>query len=165
MPNIASFCANSKAAIAAQAFDVHYQPVVAAAGGGMIGVEALLRWTHPTRGAIAPSVFIPLAEQNGLMPQLGEFVLRRALADAARWPNLFVAVNLSPVQIRDRMLVDLVERHHARKPASTPSRVVLEVTEGVLIDDPQTRRRRGSKRCARLASASRSTISAPAIRA
>ena len=75
-------------------------------------VEALLRWTHPSRGPIAPSVFIPLAEQAGLMSQLGEIVLRRALTDAARWPNLSVAVNLSPLQIRDRWIVDLVAVRH-----------------------------------------------------
>jgi diguanylate cyclase (GGDEF)-like protein len=125
-----------EAAIAARALEVHYQPVVAAAGGGIVAVEALARWTHPTRGAIAPSVFIPLAEQSGLMLQLGEFVLRRALADGARWPNLSIAVNLSPLQIRDRRLVDLVGAVMAET-GIAPSRVVLEVTEGVLIEDPQ----------------------------
>jgi diguanylate cyclase (GGDEF)-like protein len=125
-----------EAALFAGGLDVHYQPVVAAAGGGVIGVEALLRWTHPSRGAIAPSVFIPLAEQSGLMPQLGEFVLRRALADATRWPNFSIAVNLSPIQIRDRKLIDLVGAVIAEN-AIAPSRVVFEVTEGVLIDDPQ----------------------------
>jgi EAL domain-containing protein (putative c-di-GMP-specific phosphodiesterase class I) len=124
-----------KAAVAAQAFDLHYQPVVAADGSGIRGVEALLRWTHPARGAIAPSLFIPLAEENGLMPALGAFVLRRALADAARWPSLFIAVNLSPVQMRDRGLVDLVAAIVAEQ-AIAPGRVVLEVTEGVLIDNP-----------------------------
>ena len=125
-----------QSAIALQTFDVEYQPVVAAEGGAIIGVEALLRWTHPTRGPVAPSVFIPLAEQSGLMSQLGEIVLRRALSDGARWPGLSVAVNLSPVQIRDRWLVDLVRKVMAETGIS-PSRVVLEVTEGVLIDNPQ----------------------------
>jgi diguanylate cyclase (GGDEF)-like protein len=125
-----------EAAISARALEVHYQPVVAAAGGGIVAVEALARWTHPTRGAIAPSVFIPLAEQSGMMLQLGEFVLRRALADGARWPNLSIAVNLSPLQIRDRRLVDLVGAVMAET-GIAPSRVVLEVTEGVLIEDPQ----------------------------
>jgi diguanylate cyclase (GGDEF)-like protein len=125
-----------QSAVSLRAFDIHYQPVVAADGGAMIGVEALLRWTHPTRGDIAPSVFIPLAEQSGLMSQLGEIVLRRALSDGARWPNLSVAVNLSPVQIRDRWLVDLVAAIIAET-GIEPSRVVLEVTEGVLIDNPQ----------------------------
>jgi EAL domain-containing protein (putative c-di-GMP-specific phosphodiesterase class I) len=111
-------------------------PIVAADGGAMVGVEALLRWTHPTRGPITPSVFIPLAEQSGLMSQLGEIVLRRALSDGGRWPTLSVAVNLSPLQIRDRWLVDLVANIMAETGIDA-SRVVLEVTEGVLIDNPQ----------------------------
>jgi diguanylate cyclase (GGDEF)-like protein len=122
-------------AITAGGLEVHYQPVVAAAGGGIVAVEALARWTHPSRGAIAPSVFIPLAEQSGLMSGLGEFVLRRALADGARWPNLSIAVNLSPLQIRDPKLVDLVAAMMAET-GIAPSRVMLEVTEGVLIEDP-----------------------------
>jgi diguanylate cyclase (GGDEF)-like protein len=125
-----------QSAIALQAFDVEYQPIVAAEGGAMIGVEALLRWAHPTRGLISPSVFIPLAEQSGLMSQLGEIILRRALSDGARWPTLSVAVNLSPLQIRDRWLIDLVAAIIAETRISA-SRVVLEVTEGVLIDNPQ----------------------------
>jgi diguanylate cyclase (GGDEF)-like protein len=125
-----------QSAISLQTFDVHYQPIVAADGGGIVGVEALLRWNHPSRGAIPPSVFIPLAEQSGLMSQLGEIVLRRALADAARWPALSVAINLSPVQIRDRWLVDLVSVAMADTGIAS-SRVVLEVTEGILIDNPQ----------------------------
>jgi diguanylate cyclase (GGDEF)-like protein len=129
-----------EAAITARALEVHYQPIVAAAGAGMIGVEALCRWNHPTRGPIAPSVFIPLAEQSGLMPQLGEFVLRRALMDGARWPNLTVAVNLSPLQIRDPNLVELIAAL-MRECAIVPSRVILEVTESVLIEDPQAKQR------------------------
>jgi len=125
-----------QSAIALQAFDVEYQPIVSAEGGAIIGVEALLRWTHPTRGAIPPSVFIPLAEQSGLMSQLGEIVLRRALSDGARWPSLSVAVNLSPLQIRDRWLVDLVGAIMAETGIAS-SRVVLEVTESIMIDNPQ----------------------------
>jgi diguanylate cyclase (GGDEF)-like protein len=136
-----------EAAIADQAFEVHYQPVVAAAGGAIIGVEALLRWSHPTRGAIVPSVFIPLAEQSGLMIQLGEIVLRRAMADASRWPGLFVAINLSPVQIRDRGFLELVGGVMAET-GIAPSRVVFEVTEGVLIDDPQETQLRLEALCA-----------------
>src|SRR5581483_9122424 len=78
----------------------------------------------------------PIAEQSDLMWPLGEFVLRRALSEAARWPNLTVAVNLSPLQIRDRRIVDLVATV-MRETALEPSRVVLEVTESVLIDDPE----------------------------
>jgi len=130
------FLRELETAIAQRAFEVHYQPVVAAEGGGMVGVEALLRWTHPTRGAIAPAMFIPLAEESGLMIKLGEIVLRRALADGARWPNLFVSVNLSPVQMRSRGLIDVMEAVLAET-GMQASRLVLEVTEGVLIEDPE----------------------------
>ena len=126
-----------EAAIAAQAIDIAYQPIVAAVGGGIVGVEALARWNHPRRGAVAPSVFIALAEASGLMPQLGEIVLRRALGDGARWPSLSVSVNLSPLQIRDGNLVGLVGAVMSETGISS-SRVVLEVTESVLIDDTQS---------------------------
>ena len=75
------------------------------------------------------------------MDQLGEFVLRRALADSARWPGIYVAVNLSPVQVRDRTFVQLV-REVLEETKTDPSRVVLEITEGVLIDDPLTAKAR-----------------------
>jgi diguanylate cyclase (GGDEF)-like protein len=131
-----SFLRELETAIAQNAFDVQYQPVVAAEGGAMIGVEALLRWTHPTRGPVPPSLFIPLAEESGLMVRLGEIVLRRALTDAMRWPNLFVAVNLSPVQMRSRGLVDFMRTLFAEIGVSA-ARIVLEITEGVLIQDPE----------------------------
>jgi diguanylate cyclase (GGDEF)-like protein len=123
------------------ALDVHYQPIVSADGSGILGVEALLRWTHPERGPIPPSRFVAAAERCGLMGRLGEFVLRRALTDAGRWPELSVAVNLSPVQVRDPRLVDAMAGMLAqyRIPAS---RLVLEVTEGVLIDDPEEAKKR-----------------------
>jgi diguanylate cyclase (GGDEF)-like protein len=141
-----------EAAIHNKTFDVHYQPVVAAEGGGIVGVEALLRWTHPARGPIAPSLFIPLAEESGLMNILGELVLRRALSDGARWKDLFVSVNLSPVQIRSPGLLDLVRDALAESGLPAP-RLTLEITEGVLIDNPEEALR------------PRSTISAAAIRA
>ena len=94
----------------------------------MSGVEALLRWTHPTRGPIAPDVFVPVAEETGLMERLGEFVLRKALTDARRWPSLYVAVNVSPVQMRKADFIDLVAGVMAET-AIAPERVMLEVTE------------------------------------
>jgi len=118
-----------------RAIDVHYQPIVSADGNRIVGVEALARWQHSVRGAIPPSSFIPVAEQCGLMNRIGEMVLRRALADASRWPGLWVSVNLSPVQVRDDGLVGHVSGI-LRETGIAPSRVVLEVTEGVLIDDP-----------------------------
>ncbi len=101
----------------------------------MVGVEALLRWTHATRGMIPPATFIPVAEQIGLMDMIGAFVLRRALQEAKRWPDdVYVAVNLSPLQVRNRTIVDIV-RSALVESAVAPSRLVLEITEGVLIDN------------------------------
>ena len=100
----------------------------------MVGVEALLRWTHATRGAIQPTTFIPIAEQMGLMDTIGAFVLHRTLQDARQWPD-DLAVNLSPLQVRDRTIVDMV-RSALAESGVAPSRLVLEITEGVLIDDP-----------------------------
>ena len=125
-----------KRAIADNMIDVHYQPIITADGNRIVGVEALARWRHPVRGAIPPASFIPVAEEAGLMGRLGEIVLRRALADAKRWPDLSIAVNLSPVQVRDAALIDLVSEV-LRETGIAPSRVILEVTEGVLIDDPE----------------------------
>ena len=125
-----------KRALADKAIDVHYQPIVSADGNRIVGAEALARWHHPVRGAIQPAAFIPVAEQAGLMGGIGEFVLRRALSDAKRWPDLWIAVNLSPVQVRDAALVDVVTTV-LDETGIEPSRVILEVTEGVLIDDPE----------------------------
>jgi diguanylate cyclase (GGDEF)-like protein len=123
-------------ALSANELELYYQPIVSSHGGRMVGVEALLRWTHPTRGIIPPATFIPVAEQMGLMDTIGAFVLRRALQEAKRWPDdLYVAVNLSPLQVRDETIVELV-RSVLVESAVSPSRLVLEITEGVLIDNP-----------------------------
>ena len=123
-------------AISANDLDLHYQPIVSSQGGRMVGVEALLRWNHTTRGSIPPATFIPVAEQMGLMGTIGAFVLRRALHEAKRWPeDLYIAVNLSPLQVRDGTIVELVRSALAECSVS-PSRLVLEITEGVLIDNP-----------------------------
>jgi predicted signal transduction protein with EAL and GGDEF domain len=123
-------------ALEANSLDLHYQPILASDGSRITGVEALLRWTHPERGPIGPASFIPVAEQMGLMDALGAFVLRRALSDAKRWPELYIAVNLSPVQVRDRRVVDLV-REALVEAGVEASRLMLEITEGVLIDNPE----------------------------
>jgi diguanylate cyclase (GGDEF)-like protein len=123
-------------ALSANELELHYQPIIAAHGGRIVGVEALLRWTHATRGSIGPAVFIPVAEQMGLMDALGAFVLRRALQEAKRWPDLYIAVNLSPLQVRDRTIVDLV-RSALEESGVAPSRLMLEITEGVLVDNPE----------------------------
>ena len=117
------------------ALDVHYQPIVSADGQRIVGAEALLRWNHPLRGAIAPMDFVPVAEQTGLMVRLGEYVLRRALADAVRWPGIYLSVNLSPVQVRDPALLGTITTLLS-KFKIPPARLMLEVTEGVLIENP-----------------------------
>jgi len=124
-------------AIAAEALELHYQPIVTSSGSRIAGVEALLRWTHRERGPIGPATFIPVAERMGLIDRLGAYVLRRALQEAKRWPeDLYVAVNLSPIQVRDRTIVDIV-RSALEESGVVPSRLILEITEGVLIDNPE----------------------------
>jgi len=128
-------------ALSAHELELYFQPIVAAQGARIVGVEALLRWTHPGHGPIAPASFIPVAEQMGLMDALGAFVLRRALSEAKRWPEIYVAVNLSPLQVHDRSIVDLV-RTTLVETGVHPNRLMLEITEGVLIDDPDEMVRR-----------------------
>ncbi|WP_262271878.1 putative bifunctional diguanylate cyclase/phosphodiesterase [Microvirga yunnanensis] len=115
---------------------VFYQPQVARTGGPMIGLEALIRWEHPTRGLITPDQFIPVAEETGLIVPLGEWVLRQACATSHRWPDLFVAVNLSPVQFRSggfaQRVIEIV-----RECGADPRRIELEVTEGTLLDNDE----------------------------
>jgi EAL domain-containing protein (putative c-di-GMP-specific phosphodiesterase class I) len=84
---------------------------------------------------IPPSVFVPIAEEAGLMDRLGELVLRRAIIDAARWDDIYVSVNLSPMQVRDRAFINLVANVLSDS-GFDPARLVLEMTEGVLIDNP-----------------------------
>jgi diguanylate cyclase (GGDEF)-like protein len=111
-----------------------YQPQ-ARMDGKVIGFESLARWNHPTDGPIPPDVFIPLAEDSGLIMQLGEWILRRACREAASWPApLQIAVNLSPLQFRQGELPALVHTI-LLETGLAPHRLVLEITEGVLIDD------------------------------
>jgi diguanylate cyclase (GGDEF)-like protein/PAS domain S-box-containing protein len=124
-------------AIMCGAFELHYQPIVDIARDVVVGYEALLRWPHPVRGMVPPSEFIPLAEETGLINQLGEWVLMTACRDAASWPrDITVAVNVSPVQIKSPGLVLNIVRIlaetglHAR-------RLELEMTETVLIQDDE----------------------------
>ena len=84
-------------ALATRALDVHYQPIVKSDSGAIVGVEALLRWRHPSRGLLPPGRFVDLAEESGLIVPLGGWILRKACADAATWPaHLKLAVNLAP---------------------------------------------------------------------
>jgi diguanylate cyclase (GGDEF)-like protein len=112
---------------------VYYQPIVRAAEEEISGFESLVRWTHPVRGAISPSKFIPLAEEAGLIGKIGEWVLRTALEEAVHWPeHVRVAVNLSPLQFNDPSVVDMVRRH-LEDTGVRPDRLELEITEGVFL--------------------------------
>jgi diguanylate cyclase (GGDEF)-like protein len=114
-------------------FELHYHPIVDIRTNEIANVEALIRWRHPERGAIAPADFIPLAEESGLINPIGEWVLQRACADAAGWPpQLKVAANLSPVQFRRGNLVDTISRILTESGLS-PDRLMLEITESVLM--------------------------------
>ena len=128
-------------ALAAQELQLHFQPIVSAATGAVLGCEALLRWPHAVRGWIPPAIFIPVAEQMGLMDQLGSYVLRRALQEAKRWPDIYVSVNLSPLQVRHPGVVEMV-REALAEANVPPQKIVLEITEGVLIDNPDEMVRR-----------------------
>jgi diguanylate cyclase (GGDEF)-like protein len=127
-----------RAALAAgNGLQVHYQPQVAGADSTIVGLEALVRWQHPTLGLVAPDQFIGVAEGSGLIKQLGEWVLRQACAASRRWPDLFVAVNLSPAQFRTNGFAEQVIAI-VRECGADPHRIELEVTEGVLLDDSDT---------------------------
>lgn len=113
---------------------LYYQPQ-ARVTGQIIGFEALLRWNHPARGFVPPNTFIPLAEENGVIIPIGEWVLREACREAASWPKpLQIAINLSPVQFRHGDLVGLVHSV-LLETGLAPERLVLEITEGALMDD------------------------------
>ena len=111
---------------------VLYQPIVNASGETVVGVEALARWPHPTRGLISPTEFIPIAEHSGLIIELGSWVLRRACTEGNAWPGLTVAVNVSPLQFRQVDFVNVVERILAETNFD-PTRLELELTETTLI--------------------------------
>ncbi len=111
-----------------------YQPQ-ARIGGDVTGFEALLRWRHPHRGLVPPSIFVPIAEESGLIVPIGEWVLREACREAASWPKpLHVAVNLSPVQFQHGDLAGLVHSV-LLETGLNPNRLELEITENVLIGD------------------------------
>lgn len=113
---------------------LHYQPIIDSKTGKICAAEALIRWRHPTKGMIPPDQFIPLAEETGLITQIGEWVLHTACTVAANWPpDVKVAVNLSPVQFRKTNLPDVVMYALAQS-GLPPERLELEITETALIE-------------------------------
>ncbi len=122
-----------RSALDDDALDLHYQPIISCQTGAVIGVEALLRWEHPIYGEMSPAEFIPIAENAGLLPSLGEWVLTRAMMDAEKWPKLEVSINLSPVQMRHVDLEGTLRRLIAEHRID-PRRFTLEITENVMLE-------------------------------
>ncbi len=122
-------------ALGTDQFRLNYQPLVDLRTGRVTTCEALMRWKHPVRGEVPPAVFIPIAEETGMIVALGEWALNRACVEAATWPHgVKVAVNLSPVQFRDRGLALQVVTALA-KSGLPAQRLELEVTERLLLED------------------------------
>jgi diguanylate cyclase (GGDEF)-like protein len=125
-------------ALAENELRLHYQPIVNAQTGNTVAYEALVRWEHPTRGTIMPTTFICVAEENGMIVQLGDWVIRQALDDLARWPqDIGVSINLSPAQMRSPNLVANIVNALAST-AVDANRVCLEITETVLLQDSES---------------------------
>ncbi len=125
------------ALVTGEGLRVHYQPQVTGPEGRIVGLEALVRWQHPTLGMLAPDKFIAVAEGTGLIGRLGDWVLRQACSGSKRWPDLFIAVNLSPTQFRAADFADRIIET-VRECGADPHRIELEVTESVLLDDSDT---------------------------
>ncbi len=116
-------------------FEVYYQPLIHLSTGKVTGFEALVRWNHPARGMVMPGQFIPLAEETGLILPLGEWVLRTACLEAAKWPQqIGVSVNLSAMQFKGRNIVQLALNALASS-GLAPGRLDMEITETVLLQD------------------------------
>ena len=137
----ADLAGDMRHALAGDQFEIHYQPVVSGPDFRVIGVEALLRWRHPVRGLLPPADFIPLAEETGDIRDIGAWVLKAAATKVAHWQNfltgcseLDLAVNLSPVQLRDKGLLNVI--HEALDVSGlAPEHLTLEVTESMLLAD------------------------------
>ncbi len=124
-------------ALQAGEFGLVYQPQVTLATNELAGLEVLMRWAHPKRGAVSPEEFIPIAEDTGLIASLGAWVLQQACAEAVRWPDeIRVAVNLSPAQLRDHGFMATVKRVLAET-GLPAQRLELEITERVLMQNDE----------------------------
>jgi diguanylate cyclase (GGDEF)-like protein/PAS domain S-box-containing protein len=124
-------------AIAQGQLELYYQPVISTATERIVGFEALLRWQHPQKGWIPPVKFVETAEDSGLIAQIGEWALRTACHDLARWPeDVRVAVNVSPLQFANPQLPAIVTSAIAQA-GIHPSRLELEITESVFLNDDE----------------------------
>ena len=124
-------------AIAEEQFELHYQPVVDVATRQICGVEALVRWRHPDKGLVGPDQFIPLAESTGLIAPIGEWILQRACADAAKWPaHIRLAINISAVQFKKGNLFEIILCALVES-GLEPERLELEITETSLLENQE----------------------------
>ena len=124
-----------RTALAERQFALAFQPFLGLSDNRIAGFEALVRWHHPVRGVVSPAAFVPIAEETGMIVPLGEWVLRQACREAARWPTgIRVSVNLSPVQFRSGD-IDATVIAALRDAGLDPHRLELEITEGVLLQD------------------------------
>ena len=121
------------AALAARAFELHYQPIVDLETHAIVSLEALARWSHPTRGQVSPAIFVPVLEELNLVNAFGAWALQRACLDAMRWPsNVRVGVNVSAKQLEADALYDAVQ-HALKATGLAPNRLELEITETALL--------------------------------
>jgi len=122
-----------RSALAGEAFELYYQPIVDIRSERICAFEALLRWHHPKRGVISPAEFIPLAEETGLIIPIGEWVIRQACVEAMKWPSdIRIAINLSPVQFKMPNLCQVVSNALAQSGLAA-NRLELEITESTLL--------------------------------
>lgn len=125
-------------ALADGSFELHYQPLLDLASGEVTGCEALLRWRHPERGMVSPAEFIPVAEDTGLINELGDWVMQTACTEAAGWPShVRLAVNVSPIQLKSPTLALRITGALAAS-GLPPQRLEVEITEAVLIHDDES---------------------------
>ena len=124
-------------ALSQNQFRLDFQPIVSARTGELRAMETLIRWTHPERGEVGPDTFVPILEQAGMITTVGDWVIREALREAARWDeSIRVSINLSPLQVRNRSLITTVT-HALAQSGVDPKRVDFEITETALFDDAE----------------------------
>lgn len=126
--------AGLRQAIAGNELDLHYQPIVERDSLNTVGFEALLRWNSPDHGLVSPAIFIPIAEESGLIEDLGEWVVDRALGDCRDWPDLFVSINFSPRQFKRANFIEWLDARVSRAQVA-PGNVQIEITETAIFED------------------------------
>ena len=125
-----------RSAISDNSLEIHFQPQFDLKSSQLVGAEALVRWNHPVHGAVSPAKFIPLAEERGLISQIGKMVLLESCFQGAKWSNVGISVNLSPAQFIYDDIVGLVS-HAIRQSGISPDKLTLEITEGAVPERRQ----------------------------